>query len=158
VPHDGVKALAARVLSSVGGPFAGVDAAELRRPEWRDLALPRTEAPAPARPARRVDLRPNATRVQIDAPAAGLAVLHEAWLDGDLEVTRNGAPAPVLRVNHAFAGVVLPTAGLWELEFRHRPRAWTLSLRLAAAGILLLSGTLLWMSLRQPGSAAKAAD
>jgi hypothetical protein len=158
VPHDGVKALAARVLSSVGGPFAGVDAAELRRPEWRDLALPRTEAPAPARPARRVDLRPNATRVQIDAPAAGLAVLHEAWLDGDLEVTRNGAPAPVLRVNHAFAGVVLPTAGLWELEFRHRPRAWTLSLRLAAAGILLLSGTLLWMSLRRAGSAAKAAD
>jgi hypothetical protein len=52
----------------------------------------------------------------------------------------------------------LPTAGLWELEFRHRPRAWTLSLRLAAAGILLLSGTLLWMSLRRAGSAAKAAD
>jgi hypothetical protein len=158
VPHDGVKALAARVLASVGGPFAGVDEAELRRPEWRDLALPRTQAPAPARPARRVDLRPNATRVQIDAPAAGLAVLHEAWLDGDLEVTRNGAPAPVLRVNHAFAGVVLPTAGLWELEFRHRPRAWTLSLRLAAAGIVLLSGTLLWIGRRQPGSAAKAAD
>ncbi len=158
VPHDGVKALAARVLASVGGPFAGVDEAELRRPEWRDLALPRTQAPAPARPARRVVLSSNATRVQIEAPAAGLAVLHEAWLDGDLEVTRNGAPAPVLRVNHAFAGVVLPTAGLWELEFRHRPRAWTLSLRLAAAGILLLSGTLLWMSLRRAGSAAKAAD
>ncbi len=158
VPHDGVKALAARVLASVGGPFAGVDEAELRRPEWRDLALPRTQAPAPARPARRVVLSSNATRVQIEAPAAGLAVLHEAWLDGDLEVTRNGAPATVLRVNHAFAGVVLPAAGLWELEFRHRPRAWTLSLRLAAAGIVLLSGTLLWIGRRQPRSAAKAAD
>jgi hypothetical protein len=51
----------------------------------------------------------------------------------------------------------LPTAGLWELEFRHRPRAWTLSLRLAAAGIVLLSGTLLWIGLRRGGGAAKTA-
>jgi len=93
VPHDGVKALAARVLAAEGGAFAGVEEAELRRPEWRDLALPRTQTPAPARPARRVDLLPNATRVWIDAPAAGLAVLHETWLDGDLRVTRNRAAA-----------------------------------------------------------------
>jgi hypothetical protein len=155
VPHDDAKALAARVLAGDGRAFAGVAVEDLRRPEWQ--SVPQTQNPVPGIPARRVMLLPNATRVQIDAPSAGLAVLHEAWLDGDLEVTRNGAPAPALRVNHAFAGVVLPNAGLWELEFRHRPRAWTLSLRLAAAGIVLLSGTLLWIGLRQGGGAAKTA-
>jgi hypothetical protein len=155
IPHDDAKALAARVLAGDGRAFAGVAVEDLRRPEWQ--AVPQTQNPAPGIPARRVVLLPNATRIQIDAPSAGLAVLHEAWLDGDLEVTRNGAPAPALRVNHAFAGVVLPTAGLWELEFRHRPRAWTLSLRLAAAGIVLLSGTLLWIGLRRGGGAAKTA-
>ena len=155
VPHDGVKALAARVLASVGGPFAGVDEAELRRPEWRDLALTRTQAPAPARPARRVDLRPNATRVWIDAPSAGLAVLHEAALDGDLLVVRNGEPATVLRVNHAFAAVAIPAAGEWELEFRHRPRTWSLALRLAALGALLGTVTLVAWGLRRSPAAER---
>lgn len=155
VPHDGVKALAARVLASVGGPFAGVDEAELRRPEWRDLAPPRTQTSAPARPARRVDLLPNATRVWIDAPGAGLAVLHETWLDGDLHVTRNGEPATLLRVNHAFAAVAIPAAGEWELEFRHRPRTWSLALRLAALGALLGTVTLVVWGLRRSPAAAR---
>lgn len=154
VPHAGVEALAARVLAGGGGAFAGVDEAELRRPEWRDLTLPRSQIPDQARPARRVELSPNVTRVWIDAPKAGLVVLQEAWLDGDLHVTRNGESAPVLRVNHAFAGVVLPTAGEWELEFRHRPRTWALSLRLATLGAGLLLATLLWTAIfrRQPAS------
>ena len=76
-----------------------------------------------------------------------LAVLQEAWLDGDLHVTRNGEPAPVLRVNHAFAGVAVPTAGEWELEFRHSPRSWALSLRLATLGAGLLLATVLWTAI-----------
>jgi hypothetical protein len=102
-----------------------------------------------------VDLLPNATRVWIDAPAAGLAVLHETWLDGDLRVTRNGEPATVLRVNHAFAAVALPAAGEWELEFRHRPRTWTLALRLAALGALLATVTLVASGLRRSPDAPR---
>ena len=83
-----------------------------------------------------------------------LVVRKEAWLDGYLHVTRNGESAPVLRVNHAFAGVVLPTAGEWELEFRHRPRTWALSLRLATLGAGLLLATLLWTAIFRQQPAA----
>jgi hypothetical protein len=54
-------------------------------------------------------------------------------------VTVDGANAEPLRVNHAFLGVLVNSPGLHEIVFTYRPRFWTLSLWIAAAGLFLMA-------------------
>ena len=89
-------------------------------------------------PARDYALTVNTSRFTVVTPGAGLAVLTETFLPGEFHATLNGVPVPYLRVNHAFKGVVIPAAGEWTVEFRHRPRHWQLSLALAGFGVVML--------------------
>jgi hypothetical protein len=91
-------------------------------------------------PAQDYRLTTNTTTFTIDAPAAGIAVLTEAFVADDFRVTLNGAPAEYFRVNHAFRGVRIPAAGRHVVSYSYWPRYFTLSLVMAAIGFMVLAG------------------
>jgi len=93
----------------------------------------------PVVPARDYRLTNNTTTFTVDAPAAGVAVLTEAYVPGDFRVTVNGASSDYFRVNHAFRGVKIPAAGKYVISYSYWPRHFTLSLVLAAVGALVLA-------------------
>ena len=72
------------------------------------------------------------------------SVLTESWMADDFIATLNGRRIPYFRVNHAFKGVVIPSAGDWTVEFTYRPAWWTFSLVLAMVGVALLIGSRWW--------------
>lgn len=80
-------------------------------------------------------LTANRTSFRIHSSGPGVAVLSEAWMARDFVATLNGTATPYFRVNHAFKGVRIPTAGDWTVEFRYRPALWGVSWILAALGL-----------------------
>ena len=91
-------------------------------------------------PARDYRLTLNRTSFVVDAPGPGLVTLSEAYVDRDFIATLNGGEVPYLRVNHAFKGVVIPSAGTWEVAFEYRPAPWVLSWWMAGIGWLAIGG------------------
>jgi hypothetical protein len=90
-------------------------------------------------PAQDYRLTTNSTSFQVAAPKAGVIVLQEAWLPKSFQVTINGHPAEYFRVNHAFKGVPVASAGTYRVTFTYRPRHWTLALTLAGLGLTVLA-------------------
>jgi len=125
-----------RRLSSATAPFASVDTADGEA--VAAVADLRSTGAPNVTPAHDYRLTANTTTFHVDATRAGLAVLAEAFVEGDFEVTLNGAPARGLRVNHALKGVVVPGAGAWTVRFEYRPRFWGWSWWLSGAGLVLL--------------------
>ena len=73
-----------------------------------------------------------------------MAVLTENYLKDDFRATLNGQPVPYFRVNHAFKGVRIPSAGVWDVTFTYRPRHWTIAWICAAVGMLLAVSFGIW--------------
>lgn len=95
--------------------------------------------------------------VQMETP--GLVVLADLW-DKGWNAYLNGRRIPILRVNHAVRGVVVPP-GDATLEFRYEPAsfAWGLCLSALAAAILLgWAETILWVRRAARKSSLPAAD
>jgi hypothetical protein len=90
-------------------------------------------------------LTTNRTRFRIQAPGSGVVVLTESWMADDFVATLNGQRTPYFRVNHAFKGVAVPSAGDWTIEFTYRPKWWTFSLFAAAVGVLVLVGSVFFV-------------
>jgi len=139
-----------------GRPFASVDA-----DDWTPTGeLGRSQEGRTLAPARDYLLTANTTAFSVDAPGPGIAVLGEAWLDGDFRATLDGAPAPYFRVNHAFKAVLIPEAGRHRLVFAYWPRHLTAALALSALASLALAGFLAFERFRSreglvpPGAAA----
>jgi hypothetical protein len=82
--------------------------------------------------------------VRMDTP--GLVVLADRW-DRGWHATYAGKPVPILVVDHAVRGVVLP-AGTGTLEFFYQPASFRLGLMLFAFAGLLLTGWAAWIYLR----------
>lgn len=144
VPVRGVAGLQ-RLVTARPGPFCAVEDPAILPGE-----LPRGGAPKVV-PARDYSLSLNNTAFTIDAPAAGIAVLHEVIAPGQFELWINGASVGgerILRVNHMFRGVYLPTAGTYRLEYRYSPPSLARALWLAGVGAVLLValGGFLWLS------------
>lgn len=87
-------------------------------------------------PARDYSQTNNTTAFKINAPSAGVVVLTEAYVDGDLQVRVNGKPSGYFRANSAFRGVFLPNAGVYEISFSYWPDYLTFSLWLSAFAIV----------------------
>jgi len=135
-----------------GRPFAVMLA-----PDRARLPLPNAEfAQRKMVPAHGYKLTQNSTTFEVEAPAPGVAVLGEAWLPGDIEATVDGQPAEVLRVNHAFRGVLLKQPGLHRVQFRYWPKVLDRALWLALAGALGLLASL-WVLTRKPKAPAARA-
>jgi hypothetical protein len=128
-----------------GRPFAVMLAEDRAR-----LPLPPADfAQRKIVPARGYKLTQNSTTFEVDAPTPGIAVLHEAWIPGDIEVTVDGQTAKVLRVNHAFRGVLLQQPGHHVIQFRYWPAVLDRALWMALAGALALLGSV-WVLARRP--------
>ena len=136
-----VEELAALVRSGDGRPFAA----------RQESPLP-TEAGDEVIPASDYRLTTNRTSFTVHATGPGIAVLGETFEEGNFRLTVNGQPAPYFRVNHAFKGVALDSAGDYRIVFTYWPRVLTPALWLAGIGLVLGAGTafLLW---RQPAGA-----
>jgi hypothetical protein len=134
-------------------PFAAVQTSDSISPL---NSLPRSEGVESASvvAARDYSLETNRTSFTIDAPGPGVVVLQEPWLAEDFEAAVDGYPAPYLRINHAFKGVIIPGAGTYRVEFTYWPRGFTLCLMLAAAG--LAGCVLLWIFMGRQGANAAA--
>lgn len=74
--------------------------------------------------------------VQMETP--GLVVLADLW-DKGWQARLNGKPVPILRVNHAVRGVIVPK-GNSMIEFRYRPFSLILGLWLFALASTVLVG------------------
>ena len=135
-----VKDFAKLIATGDGRPFAAMQAGD---PALR-TDIPATLSTRTVTPARNYRLTTNTTAFDIEASGPGLVALSEAWLPHDFRVTLNGKRVHYLRLNHAFKGVFIPTAGLHHLEFTYRPQRFTLALNLAALGLGLL-GLSAWL-------------
>ncbi len=140
--YNDVREWVRLVAEGDGQPFAAAVAGEPLRPSFLRPVL----AGRAVVPAHDYELTPNTTRFVIDAPGAGIAVLTEAWQDRNFQARLDGKPVPYLRVNHAFKGIVISSPGRHVIEFEYRPRRFTLSLVLAALGLLpvLVGGWFVW--------------
>ncbi|MGH2722283.1 MAG: YfhO family protein, partial [Actinomycetota bacterium] len=81
---------------------------------------------------------PELVEIETRTEAGGVLVLTDTWYPG-WRATVDGEPAPVLEVDHALRGVVLPP-GAHLVEFRYRPLsflvgAWTSVATLAGLGL-----------------------
>jgi hypothetical protein len=128
------------IAAGDGRPFAAMQASD---PAIR-TDIPATLATRTVTPARNYRLTTNTTAFEIEASGPGLVALSEAWLPHDFRVTLNGESVHYLRLNHAFKGVFIPTAGHHHLEFTYRPQRFTLALNLATLGLGLL-GLSAWL-------------
>jgi hypothetical protein len=90
-------------------------------------------------PARGYKLTSNTTSFLVSASRPGVAVLTETFIADDFRATLNGQRVPYFRVNHAFKGVAVPSAGEWTVTFEYRPHHWNMSLAIAGAGVLLVA-------------------
>jgi hypothetical protein len=90
--------------------------------------------------ARIVHELPRRVKIEARLEGPGLVVLADLW-DGGWHARVNGADSPILRVNHALRGVVVP-AGRSIIEYRYEPASfeWGVRLSLAALGLLLVWG------------------
>ena len=71
-------------------------------------------------PAHILAYAPNAVTVSADSPAGGVLVLSDTY-DADWEVSVDGRPAALLRVDVALRGVCV-SPGAHQVDFTYRPR------------------------------------
>lgn len=104
-----------------------------------------------------VEDSPDEVVVTTDAPRRSLLVLADNWYP-DWQVTIDGEPAPLLRADYTFRGVVVD-AGQHRVAFRFHPKAFYVGFWIWVAGLALLTGYGLWLLVRhwrRPGAAPAA--
>lgn len=145
--YDKPAELVARLMAANGRPFAALHRDDpVVRGQLAALRLkPAARTVVPATDYR---LTENTTSFRIRAEQAGVVVLGEAWWPRTFRATVNGRRVPVLRVNHAFKGILLDRAGDYRVEFSCWPANLTLYLALSAVAAVIL-GTFLFVSARR---------
>jgi hypothetical protein len=109
-------------------------AAYVEAPDVRGVALPDSDGAPVA--GRLVRYSPDEVVVEVDAPAAGILVLAEAYAPG-WEARVDGHPARVFRANYALRAVVVP-AGRVRVAFAYRPAGRVALPLLFLAGLVAL--------------------
>ena len=146
----------AMVRSGDGKPFAAVQKDDVSAASVHATTVPGSPTGNRMVPGRDYRLTNNTTTFVVDVPASGVAVLTEAYQAGDFIVRVNGRRSDYFRVNHAFRGVKIPTAGTYVISFSYWPRYFGISLWMAAAGAALLAGWLI-LALRKKDAGAALA-
>lgn len=134
-PATGLQEVSKLVRDGDGKPFAAIAPKIIERLQIPNAATAKRTSIA----AKGYRLTANSTEFVIDAPARGLAVLHEAYSPGDFEVTVNGEPSVAFRVNGAFRAVPILTPGSHVVRFTYVPAVWGLALELCMGGLGLLA-------------------
>ncbi len=124
------------LLSESEGPFAAVT--PMAKDPTRAPAKPDDLKKTSHYPARDYRLTSNSTTFSVQAAAPGVAVLTETHEPDNWRVTLDGRPVDYFRVNHAYLGVKISTAGEHTLSFEYWPRIFTTALWLGGAGGFLV--------------------
>ena len=134
LPAETAGDVARIIAEGDGRPFAAMSPRTIEK-----LKLPNAD------PARRTvtnatdyHLTANGTQFTIDAPSAGVAILHETFSEKDMHVTVDDQESVVLLVNHAFRAVPIFGPGRHVVRFWYEPAVWPLALQLAEVGAILL--------------------
>ena len=143
--------LVLQVRAATGRPFiAAQDSDHSAQTALANVA--RGPGAATLVPATAYRLTENTTTFTIRANGPGAVVLTEAFWPDDFRAEVNGCDTPIVRLNHAFRGVVIDSAGEYRISFRYWPRHFTRNLTLSAIGALLLAASM-FLALR-PGHSA----
>jgi hypothetical protein len=136
-----------------GRPFAAI-----QHGDWMDLRpVPRVSGDLSTRvvnPAEGYRLTTNSTSFSVKATGPGFIVLTEAYEKGNFRVTVNGRDTPYLRINQAFKGVYVDSAGTYEVRFTYWPAGFSRELVISAAGFGILAACLL-SALVLPGAGSR---
>ena len=120
-----------------GRPFAAIE-----HGDWDRLnPLPAISGDLSTRrinPARDYVLTANTTSFTVDATGPGLIVLTEAYERGNFRATLNGVDVPYSRVNHAFKGIFVGSAGRYTVRFSYWPDGFSITLVVMGMGILVV--------------------
>jgi hypothetical protein len=125
-----------------GRPFAAIQRDDVAATSAL-AALPRELANRVIVPATNYALTENTSAFDVRATGPGVVVLTETFWPGDFRAELNGRRTPVLRVNHAFKGVVIESAGDYHVIFRYVPRKFPHRLILCGVGAGLLALSLI---------------
>ncbi len=140
------------VRAGDGRPFAGIQLGD-----WAKLApAPRVSGDLAKRKVSAAEgyrLTSNSTSFSVSATGPGFIVLTEAYEKDNFRATVNGRPVPYLRVNHAFKGVYVDSAGTYEVRFEYWPAGLSAALAVSAAG-LALTGLALFLAMRRAPTTA----
>ena len=131
------------VNSNDNGFFAAIHASQQDvHPQISEL----TEAQTPPAFIKAFDYKRtnNQTTFNIKATSAGVAVLHENFVDDSFEASINDEPVDYFRINHAFKGVWIDQPGTHTISFKYRPKYWNTSKWMFVAGLLVLTGLLIY--------------
>ena len=143
--------LVEKIKTGDGRPFAAAQRDDVAR-QTALAILPRNLATRTVAPATGYRLTTNTTSFDVHASQHGVIVLTETFWPGDFRAELNGRKVPVVRLNHAFKGVVVDTAGDYRVTFRYVPKNFPRNLLLCALGAARLALSL-WFALRSPRTA-----
>jgi hypothetical protein len=118
-------------------PFAAVQERDVPHLPAQAEFLSKNLATRTSVPASGYRLTANTTSFDVTASTPGVIVLSETYYPGDFQVEINDRPTTYFRVNHLFKGIYVDQPGIYHLTFRYWPEHFTLSLWLAAAGVVL---------------------
>lgn len=93
-------------------------------------------------PATHYRLTENTLTFELEAPAAGVVVVNQAFWPRYFRATANGQRVPIFRLNHALQGLYVAQPGHYEIEVRCLPSYFPRNMMVSALGLLLLGGTL----------------
>ena len=134
--YDQPAELVQSLRGATGRPFAAAQRSDVAA-QAAINSLPSDTARRVVVPASNYRLTENTTSFTVRASAAGVILLTESYWQGDFRVEVNGAKAPIIRLNHAFKGVVVPAAGEYRVKFSYLPKNFPRNLMLSGAGALL---------------------
>lgn len=131
--------LVSQFVASNGQPFAAVHRDAASDPAF--ARLPRGESQTTSTAAEAYRLTENTTSFRVRADRPGIIVLAESWWPRAFRATVNGRRAAIVRVNHAFKGVVVVAPGDYAVTFSYWPDNFTRSGLMFVAGVLLALGS-----------------
>ncbi|HZZ18108.1 MAG TPA: hypothetical protein VFE25_02005 [Opitutaceae bacterium] len=135
--YDGSKQFWTSLKTGDGRPFAAME-----RWDWDHLqARPKISGQLAGRTileATNYRTTTNTTSFTVAANGPGVIVLGEAYEPDNFRAWLNGKRVGYSRVNHAFKGIVVDAAGIYEVRFSYWPHGLSGALYCCGAGLTLL--------------------
>jgi hypothetical protein len=139
--YDDLPQLCSWIRAGDGRPFAAI-----QRGDWVRLSpVPTVSGDLGTRrisAAQNYRLTVDSTAFTVAASGPGFIVLTEDYERDNFRATVDGQEVPYLRVNHAFKGVYVGTAGTHEVRFTYWPKGFTGTLVLFGLGLAVIAGAL----------------